>query len=155
MSITLSQFLESIPYLHHSLITACIYAHTVQAVVKANSQKYWKWSNFDSLGFWWNWKNVTMSQIKHANPYDAATTWVVSVNTWLDTCFGFLVDLFDFILVMAPIPHRWTHFDDQYTTCYVFPRKKVIFGVALTLFPICDQIPKLEMCMRMGNTGMT
>jgi len=30
----------------------------------------------------------------HANPYGAATTWVVSANTWLVTCFGFFVDLF-------------------------------------------------------------
>jgi len=27
----------------------------------------------------------------HANPHGAATTWVVSANTWHVTCFGFLV----------------------------------------------------------------
>ena len=32
--------------------------------------------------------------ITHANACGAATTWVVSANTWHVTCIGFLVELF-------------------------------------------------------------
>jgi len=80
-------------------ITACT---VVQAVVKANSQ-----SNCNGqisnprgsktperismkLGIYIYVGGVT----KHTNPHGAAMTWVVSANTWLVTCFGFLVYLF-------------------------------------------------------------
>jgi len=59
-----------------------------------------------------------MGMTTHENPYDAATTWVVSVNTWLVICmicFGFLVArafLLYFILGTAPNLHWWTDSDD-------------------------------------------
>jgi len=48
----------------------------------------------------------------YANPYGAPTTRVVSTNTWLVTCFGFLY-LFYFIL---RFPHSSKSFD-RYTGC--------------------------------------
>jgi len=82
----------------------------------------WEWANFDPRGSETP-ERISMKRgiynyvggiTTHANPYGAATTWVVSANTWLVTSLGFLVHLFCFILGIAPSPHCWTDFDDLY-----------------------------------------
>jgi len=64
-----------------------------------------------------------------ANPYTAATTWVVLANTWLVTRFGFLVYLFSFlILFLGSRPARTVGpVLTIYTSYDVFPRKEVPF----------------------------
>ena len=54
-------------------------------------------------GFQWTLEYTTMSGVMttHANPYGAATTWVVSANMWPVTCCGFLVYLSFFIWLEA------------------------------------------------------
>ena len=71
-----------------------------------------------------------MTTVTHANPHGAATTWVVSANTWHVTCFGFLVYLFSFyfILEIAASPHLWTDFDDLYVIWRVSAQGSAFWG---------------------------
>ena len=102
-------------------ITACT---VVQAVLKANSQSNGNWQistpngsqTRERISMKLGIYNYVWGVTTHANPHGAATTWVVSANTWLVTCFGFLVlyTLFYCTLGITPSPHWWTDFDDLY-----------------------------------------
>ena len=85
------------------LIEAIVTAGTVvQAVVKANSQSNGNGQISTPRGsetperIWMKLEvyNYVGGVTTHANAYGAATTCVVSANTWLVTCLGFLVYLF-------------------------------------------------------------
>jgi len=52
-------------------------------------------------GFGWNMEYITMwGMTTHANPHGAATTWVISANTWLVTCMRRFLSI-PFFLCMA------------------------------------------------------
>ena len=82
-----------------TVITACT---VVQAVVKANSQSNGNGQISTPRGSKTPERismklaiyNYIGSMTKHASLHGAATTWMVLANTWLVTCFGFLVYLF-------------------------------------------------------------
>ena len=100
------------------LLHYAIWQTVVQAVVKANSQSNGNGQNSTQgsetperilmkLGIYDYMGGVWPHNSTHANPYGAATTWVVSENTWLVTCFGFLVYLFSFFtLLVGSCPAR-------------------------------------------------
>ena len=121
-------------------ITACT---VVQAVVKANSQSNGNRQISTRCGSespeWISMIpgicNYIAAMTTHANPCGAATTWVVSANTWHVTCFGFLGDLFSyFILGIAPplMDGFWQSI--RHTTC--FRAKVCLSGTPLLLLPI-------------------
>jgi len=75
--------------------------------------------------------NYVAAMTLHANPNCAATTWVVSANTRLVICFGFLVDFLLFSsdrATIGPILMINTSYD-------VFPHNEVLLWVALILLP--------------------
>ena len=109
-------------------VTACT---VVQAVVKATSQSNGKgqiltpWGSKTperismKLGIY----NRVAGMPTHANPFGAATTWVVWANTWKNTCFGFLgVPFFSFLLYSsaraepAHVDRFWRSI--RHTTCF-------------------------------------
>jgi len=129
-------------------IMACT---VVQTLVKADSQSYGNGQTSTprgsemperistKLGIY----NYVGDLTTHANPHGAATTWVVSANTWLITCFGFLVCLFLFSLYSwdraKPALADWFWRSIRHD---VFPHKEVPFGGRDDITPhLGGQIP--------------
>jgi len=79
--------------------------------------------------------NCVAGMTTHANACGAATTWVVSANTWHVTCFGFSDDFFSFLYSWDRLRHRpLTDFDD-------LPRNDVPFGgPVVAIHHLGDQI---------------
>jgi len=73
----------------------------------------------------------------HANPCGAATTWVVSDNTWHVICFGFLGDLFSSFNIEIVLRHRTqSDFDDLNAQGCAFS------GLIVATHHLGDQIPQ-------------
>jgi len=73
----------------------------------------------------------------HANPCGAATTWVVSDNTWHVICFGFLGDLFSSFIIEIVLRHRTqSDFDDLNAQGCAFS------GLTVATHHLGDQIPQ-------------
>ena len=64
----------------------------------------------------------------HANPSGAATTWVVWANVKKHLLWFLVYTFFNFILRLAPSPHKWTDFDDLYVIRHVSAQGCAFWG---------------------------
>jgi len=100
-------YLENMFMFYHSLYgsTRCC---------KSQYPNWWEWPNFDPPpvapkpvnALRWNLECITTSQVRSHTQIDVASRQqVVSANTWLVTCFGFLINLF-----MVALCNRADHY---------------------------------------------